>query len=330
MLLSIYVSCPNCLVPIPSNKSWSWLETCWKAGTIEFNSSRMTIPPTNLLNCKNPVKSGLMLHSSSESIEKKNLKGDKEMSSHYAPHLLIISFWHLFPLSLSLFIRLLETSDPFVQLKSAQFLTLLLVSPTSSSKSSSSIISSPPSVLSKLLTFLTSSISLTAASDPSPSGYAEGNGPDIGIQLLEALLRTQEYREEVWKDDLKKMGIVPSKPEEGNESITTESSHGLIGGLVQILRTGLQNSSSSSSTSAFNSKNNSGANTPRNGTNGNSSSSSSSSGNNASSALAPPAIASGTRTPGAQGLAGPQMQYQCIFCLWLLTFNEEIAAELNT
>lgn len=93
-------------------------------------------------------------------------------------------------------------------MKSAQFLTLLLVSPSTSSKISSSIISSPPAVLSKLLSFLSSSISLVAASDPSPSGYAEGNGPDIGIQLLEALLRTQEYRTEVWKDDLKKMGTI--------------------------------------------------------------------------------------------------------------------------
>jgi len=211
-------------------------------------------------------------------------------------------------------------------MKSAQFLTLLLVSPSTSSKISSSIISSPPAVLSKLLSFLSSSISLVAASDPSPSGYAEGNGPDIGIQLLEALLRTQEYRTEVWKDDLKKMGTI--QPSEGDSETESGAGQGLIGGLISILRIGLQNSSSSAFTSKNSSAVNSGANTPRNGATTATSSSGSSNGNG--NALAPPGGSSGNRTPGIQGLAGPQMQYQCIFCLWLLTFNEEIAAELNT
>jgi len=167
---------------------------------------------------------------------------------------------------------------------------------------------------------------LVAASDPSPSGYAEGNGPDIGIQLLEALLRTQEYRTEVWKDDLKKMGTI--QPSEGDSETESGAGQGLIGGLISILRIGLQNSSSSAFTSKNSSAVNSGANTPRNGATTATSSSGSSNGNG--NALAPPGGSSGNRTPGIQGLAGPQMQYQCIFCLWLLTFNEEIAAELNT
>lgn len=235
-----------------------------------------------------------------------------------------------------------------MQLKAAQLLTLFLVVPRNSA--SSTLTTAPRNVLSRLLGFLSSLVNATHPSDSNPSGssagagllravaapndYADGNGADIAIQLLESLLKARQFRQAVWKDESRRQGVVPSTEtktadvddanedqqqndnddddEEGNDENTDESNGqdsktktvklgqtpGLIRGLVYVLQNGLV--------------------APQGSAAGQSSSQRQESDSPSS---------SGQRTPTVA--VSHQMQYQVIFCFWLLSFDEDIASEIN-
>lgn len=227
-------------------------------------------------------------------------------------------------------VRVLDVADDFAQLKAAQFLTLLLVAPNTSH--SSTLTTAPTSVITRLLTFLSKLInSTTSSGDSAPAAgagllrpptsgdiYADGNGADIAIQLLESLLRTQQFRREVWKDEMRRQSETPTTEEKEvkkndedkeNEEDETQKknikhgqSPGLIRGLVYILQAALvapQGAQSSTPTSS----------------NGNDEQGEGSSSRGSGNAKSSPVT--------------PQMQYQVIFCFWLLSFSESISEDIN-
>jgi len=225
-------------------------------------------------------------------------------------------------------LKMLEVQDDFSQLKAAQLLTLLLVYPTD--LESKSI---PSHVLDRLLTFLSALINSGAASGDSarssapgsgalrpPSqqgGYAEGNGSDVGIQLLEALLRSKRYRHLVWQDEIRKIGMTNSKDvgededKQDKDHVTASEYESIIAGLRAILSYSLVPKSSGQQ-----SHTQSGSSTPNTQT-------------NSSQATRVPdnKSSSGSRTP--VGNVGVQTVYQVVFCLWLFSFDEDAASELN-
>ncbi|GAK67100.1 uncharacterized protein PAN0_016c5326 [Moesziomyces antarcticus] len=238
------------------------------------------------------------------------------------------------------FVKLLDVPDDFVQMKSAQFLTLLLVfSATHSSQPEP-----PSSVLPRLLTFLSSLLrgastkgaSTTSARTPASTNaspatrrmspdYAEGNGPEIALVLLEALLRTQKYRIDAWEYDVSKMGQVPSssgkakatsdddEEEQQQQQPSEDVDRGFLSELAQILRLSNVPSGGSSFNSNAASPTGSGSATP--------------------SRTTTPSVAS-TLVAGANNgsnatRAGTQLVYQVVLCFWLLSFHKQIAAELN-
>lgn len=223
--------------------------------------------------------------------------------------------------------RLLDTQDDFCQLKAAQFITLLLVSP--SSKQSTT----PSYVLDRQLAFISSLVhsggsgagasnwrgtpgSGALAPPSAQGGFAEGNGASLGLQLFEALLRSVYFRQLVWDDEMRKIGDEPSKTQSGEqgsdapEAEQASERKSLIAGLRAILASTLVPRSNVSALSGQDAGSSSGTSTPTPG--------SRQSG----------AAASGAQTP--IGTVGVQMVYQVAFCFWLLSFDQEIAAQLNT
>lgn len=218
----------------------------------------------------------------------------------------------------------MDVKDDFSQLKSAQFLTLLLVSDSS--------VEPPADVLPRLLSLLSSLVnsgapqaSLAAMvpgagvlSPPqSQGGFAEGNGADVAIQLLEALLRNTKYRKLVWNEEIRKLSETAKDDTEisGGETMT------IIVGLRSILR--------ASATPA--SRGPSGTSTPSNGSSTAASGVGSSSSSMQSGATLVAAGASSRGGPTSMGGGvGVQMVYQVVFCIWLLSFDDNIAGQLNT
>lgn len=224
------------------------------------------------------------------------------------------------------FVKLLDVGDDFVQMKAAQFLTLLLV--YSGSKSGQP--EAPRGVLERLLTFLSSLLrgasskgaGRGAGANASPASrrtspdFAEGNGPEIALVLLEALLRTQKYRQEAWEYDVAKMGEVhqstkakDTKDDDDEEGQNEDVDRGFLSELTQILRL----SNAPAGGSSFNSPAGSGSATPSRGT---------------TSSVASTLVA-GANTATNSSRAGTQLIYQVVLCFWLLSFNPDIAAEIN-
>lgn len=229
-------------------------------------------------------------------------------------------------------LKMLEVQDDFSQLKAAQLLTLLLAYPTD--LESKSI---PSHVLERLLTFLSALINSGAASGDSArssapgsgtlrpplqqGGYAEGNGSDVGIQLLEALLRSKRYRNLVWQDEIRKIGMTSGKDtkkddqeeeeEQGEDHVAASEYQSILAGLRAILYQSLVPKGSGQQ-----SHSQSGTSTPNTQT-------------TSSQATRVPdhKSSSGSRTP--TGNVGVQMVYQAVFCLWLFSFDEDAAAEMN-
>jgi V-type H+-transporting ATPase subunit H len=217
-------------------------------------------------------------------------------------------------------LKLIEAQDEFCQLKAAQFLTLALTS-----KRPEDVAEPPPHVLDRLLSFLAALINtgvpggahayttLPGAGALRPptaqGGYAEGNGADVAIQLLEALLRSKQYRSMFWVDELRKIGHASDtqgKSTDAKEDGQAGDMTSVLYGLRSILMASLIGKSSRSTT-------HSGTSTPA------------TSVQTGSTTLA---SASGSRTPA--GSVGVQLVYQVVFCFWLLSFETDIAAELNT
>lgn len=219
--------------------------------------------------------------------------------------------------------KLLDVADDFVQLKAAHLLTLLLVAPSNSTAIFST--KAPDSVLFRLLVFLRSIVNARPYRPPGvgagplrqskpPDNYAEGNGVDISIQLLESLLRTQKFRSRVWYDDIAQQQ--PHSRTDGSDSDDDASQRaGIICGLMYILQNALvapQGTSPRRESSLSKQK----QHEP-------SSSSSTTSAVTFSLSSNPNSQSQGTNPVSAQ------MQYQVIFCFWLLSFNANIAADLN-
>ncbi|KAL9933655.1 hypothetical protein V8E36_007313 [Tilletia maclaganii] len=229
------------------------------------------------------------------------------------------------------FLKLLQVQDDFVQMKAAQYLTLLIVSSPRNSPPA-------PKILNTLFDFLTSLIntgaSPTAASASVGTDYAEGNGADIGIQLLESLLRSQKYRAEVWEDEQRRQSdLVPAaeSSENGNGNGASSSTAAppakkvrpsMLKGLVNILVNSQLVSYGSSAAG-------SGAAEP--GANGKGTASSSSAGasSSSSSTLNVPSANGSNGVGVAVNLSAAQAQYQVILSFWLLSFDADIAASLN-
>lgn len=240
------------------------------------------------------------------------------------------------------FVKLLDVPDDFVQMKSAQFLTLLLVFSAPHSDQPSP----PASVLPRLLTFL-SSLLRGASTKPGTNGsgrpqtganaspasrrtspdFAEGNGPEIALVLLEALLRTQQYRQEAWEYAVAKMGQAPpsssgkakaSNDDEDDDNAKQQQSdeavdHGFLAELAHILRLGNAPAGGSSFNSSATSPSGSGSATPSRQTTSSGAST----------------LVVGANTGANSTRAGTQLIYQGVLCFWLLSFNKDIAAELN-
>ncbi|TKY88153.1 hypothetical protein EX895_002863 [Sporisorium graminicola] len=243
------------------------------------------------------------------------------------------------------FVKLLDVPDDFVQMKSAQFLTLLLVFSATHSEQPSP----PASVLPRLLTFLSSLLrgansksgannsgrAQSGNSNASPASrrmspdFAEGNGPEIALVLLEALLRTQKYREQAWDFDVAKMGQTASSTSGKAKAVNEEDGdseqqqqqqqqqddvdRGFLSELAHILRL---------------------SNVPASGSSFNSSATSPAGSGSATPSRAPASSAASTLVAGANNgtnttRAGTQLIYQVVLCFWLLSFNKDIAAELN-
>ncbi|CAD6887493.1 unnamed protein product [Tilletia laevis] len=230
------------------------------------------------------------------------------------------------------FLKLLQVQDDFVQMKAAQYLTLLVVSSPRNE-------TPDPRILQTLFDFLTALIttgaSPNAASASVGTDYAEGNGADIGIQLLESLLRSQTYRAKVWEDEQRRQSVIISNDGEGQQAASKRVAPSALKGLVNIL-VNSQIASYGSSAAG------SGTATPNKaGASASSSSaapsqqqqqqqqggSSSSAGN---SALNAPSSSNGQSGVGvAVNLSPAQAQYQVILSFWLLSFDADIAANLN-
>lgn len=224
-------------------------------------------------------------------------------------------------------LKMLEVQDDFSQLKAAQLLTLLLVYPTD--LESKKI---PSHVFERLLTFLSALINSGAASGDTArssapgsgtlrpplqqGGYAEGNGSDVGIQLLEALLRSKRYRNLVWQDEVRKIGMTNGKDadeddDEDKDHVAASEYESIIAGLRAILSYSLVPKSSGQQ-----SLSQSGTSTPNTQTN-----------SSQTTRVPDNKSSSGSRTP--TGNVGVQMVYQVVFCLWLFSFDEDAASELN-
>ncbi|CAD6913410.1 unnamed protein product [Tilletia controversa] len=230
------------------------------------------------------------------------------------------------------FLKLLQVQDDFVQMKAAQYLTLLVVSSPRNE-------TPDPRILQTLFDFLTALIttgaSPNAASASVGTDYAEGNGADIGIQLLESLLRSQTYRAKVWEDEQRRQSVIISNDGEGQQAASKRVAPSALKGLVNIL-VNSQIASYGSSAAG------SGTATPNKaGASASSSSaapsqqqqqqqqggSSSSAGN---STLNAPSSSNGQSGVGvAVNLSPAQAQYQVILSFWLLSFDADIAANLN-
>lgn len=233
------------------------------------------------------------------------------------------------------FVKLLDVPDDFVQMKSAQFLTLLLVFSATHSEQPSA----PSSILPRLLTFLSSLLrgassksGAAASNNASPASrrmspdFAEGNGPEIALVLLEALLRTQKYREQAWDYDVAKMGQAPSSTSGKAKAVNEEDGdneqqqqqqdevdRGFLSELAHILRLSNVPAGGSSFNSSANSPAGSGSATP--------------SRQPASSTAS--TLVAGANNGSNTSRAGTQLIYQVVLCFWLLSFNRDIAAELN-
>lgn len=236
------------------------------------------------------------------------------------------------------FVKLLDVPDDFVQMKSAHFLTLLLIGSTSNH----SMPDPPKPLLARLLSFLSSLLrgasqkmqspqhqqsSRDASSSATPAfrraspGFAEGNGPEIALILLEALLRVQTLREQIWQAEVQTMGATkPSQDQKHSDNGSDESSNnadadrGVLPELTQILR--LSNIPSGSAfNSSVNSPEGSGSVTP--------------SRSGAASSSASTLVASVMNNANGASRASTQLVYQTILCFWLLTFRSEIAEEIN-
>ncbi|CDU22509.1 related to vacuolar ATP synthase subunit H [Sporisorium scitamineum] len=239
------------------------------------------------------------------------------------------------------FVKLLDVPDDFVQMKSAQFLTLLLVFSVTHSEQPSP----PSSVLPRLLTFLSSLLrgassksganasgrgQAAGSNNASPASrrmspdFAEGNGPEIALVLLEALLRTQKYREQAWEYDVAKMGQAPSSTSGKAKAVSEEDGdseqqqqddvdRGFLSELAHILRLSNVPAGSSSFNSSATSPAGSGSATPSRQT--------------ATSAAS--TLVAGANNGTNTTRAGTQLIYQVVLCFWLLSFNKDIAAELN-
>jgi hypothetical protein len=114
-------------------------------------------------------------------------------------------------------------------------------------------------------------------------------------ELLDSLVDSRERRGQVWKEEMRRMSEVPEEGEEHPNSRTDEMSP--LNGLKAILVASTAPKPSTSSQST----NQSGSSTP--------------------------SQSYGTRTPRED--ISIQMVYQAVFCFWLLSFDEEIAGELN-
>ncbi|KAK0545933.1 H(+)-transporting V1 sector ATPase subunit H [Tilletia horrida] len=219
------------------------------------------------------------------------------------------------------FLKLLQVQDDFVQVRAAQYLTLLILSAPKDN---------PPSqrILDTLFDFLTALINTGASPQAASSGtdYAEGNGADIAIQLLEALLRSQIYRAKVWADEQRRQGSLIAASGEGAQVEGQQANRhvqpSMLKGLINILiNSQIASYGSNSSVPA------SGSATPG--------SSSAAAESSSSSALQTPSLAALTNGQGASGigvavnLSAAQAQYQVILSFWLLSFDPEIAANLN-
>ncbi|SPO31233.1 related to vacuolar ATP synthase subunit H [Ustilago trichophora] len=243
------------------------------------------------------------------------------------------------------FVKLLDVPDDFVQMKSAQFLTLLLVFSATHSDQPNP----PSSVLPRLLAFLSSLLrgasskaganasqrSQTAANSSPASrrmspDFAEGNGPEIALVLLEALLRTQKYREEAWEYDVAKMGEAPStsgkakavndEDEENSQQQQQQQQQqaegvdrGFLSELAHILRLSNVPAGGSSFNSSVNSPAGSGSATPSRQT----------------TSSAATTLVAGANNGTNTSRAGTQLIYQVVLCFWLLSFHKDIASELN-
>lgn len=196
----------------------------------------------------------------------------------------------------------------------------------------------PDKVLSRLLVFLRSLINSRVDPAPgagalrqtrNPSDYAEGHGADIAIQLLESLLRTQQFRSRVWQDDLAQQSVVPERKQQnqkqsddkengrkddddGDKDKTNATSggqrSGLIRGLVYILQNAL---------------------VAPHGSSGSNNSSGSTSSASSTRSQSQPQQGSSSDNNGGSNPVPAQMQYEVVFCFWLLSFDDHIAAEIN-
>ncbi|KAN0062919.1 H(+)-transporting V1 sector ATPase subunit H [Thecaphora frezii] len=236
------------------------------------------------------------------------------------------------------FVKLLDVPDDFVQLKAAHFLILLLVF----SASRSSQPKAPASVLSRLLSFLatllqsatqpqqqqSSTQSSGGSGDANDAGassaarslspdYAEGNGPEIALVLLEALLRAQAYRKEVWREEVRRLGLVSHKKDsDDQQAAATASQQGLLPELVHMLRHSTVRPDSAKNSHAT-TPSGSGATTPSRTT-----------ATSAASTLVAGALTNG-RGSSSSERASTQLVYQIVLILWLLSFDAEIAGEIN-
>ncbi len=172
------------------------------------------------------------------------------------------------------------------------------------------------------------------------ANYADGNGAEVGIQLFEALLRNPTYRARIWAQEMELQGRLPASASSGSGSSASQREQkaqgeqekiagsaggkahereSIVNGLLNVLRASTLGSGSGSGAGGA-----SGAATPGG-------SGAGSSGANASGAGAGSGSGSQQQQQQQQQqqAVGPQLQYQAIFCLWLLSFDEEIAEEFN-
>ncbi|SPO39605.1 related to vacuolar ATP synthase subunit H [Pseudozyma flocculosa] len=171
---------------------------------------------------------------------------------------------------------------------------------------------------------------------PSPAArrlspdYAEGNGPEIALVLLEALLRAHSYRKEVWREEVRRLGNASSTKAGGDGSegdhgddaaAAAGSERGLLPELVHMLRFSMVRPDSARN-SNFASPAGSGATTPSRHTTATTATS-------AASTLVAGALTNNGSSGSSSERASTQLVYQIVLCLWLLSFDDDIAAEIN-
>ncbi|PWY99308.1 ARM repeat-containing protein [Testicularia cyperi] len=231
---------------------------------------------------------------------------------------------------------------PVVLPRLLSFLSSLLRGATSTAKGSTSAAASQQqSQQTQSSSSSSSSAAVAAAANRAPStagssassrraspDYAEGNGPEIALVLLESLLRTQSYRELVWDAEVAKMGTAARGDTEGGSDNDKEDDalqqadvdRGLFSELAHILRLStLPSSASSNFTSSLNSPAGSGSATPSRQT-----------ASSGASTLVAGILGNGNGNGnGSAARAGTQLVYQAVLCFWLLSFNRDIAADVN-